>query len=54
MKSLGAHAFAYDTCDIPVDMTMAEFRARRASAGAGRTSVLKRLRLPLQRLGKRT
>jgi hypothetical protein len=53
MNTLDAHGFAYDACDIPADMTIAEFRARRGSARAGRWSVLTRLRRPLQVLRTR-
>ena len=53
MNTFVAYAFAYEACDIPADMTIAEFRARRASLGAGRTSVLRRLRRFLQLSGKR-
>jgi hypothetical protein len=48
MNTLAAHGFAYEACDIPADMTIAEFRARRASARAGSSSVLRRLRRPLR------
>jgi hypothetical protein len=44
MNTFRARGFAYEACDIPADMTIGEFRARRESLGAGRTSVLKRLR----------
>jgi hypothetical protein len=53
MHTLDAHGFAYEACDIPADMTIAQFRARRASAGAGRSSVLRRVRRRLQVLGTR-
>ena len=32
MDTFDAHEFAYDACDIPLGMTIAEFRARRDSA----------------------
>jgi hypothetical protein len=53
MNTHDPHAFAYDACDIPSEMTIAEFRARRAAVGRGRTSLLRRLRRPLQMLRKR-
>jgi hypothetical protein len=40
--------FAYDACDIPAEMTIAEFRASRAEVQTGRTGALTALRRPLQ------
>jgi hypothetical protein len=37
-------AFAYDDCDIPADMTIAEFRARRITVRGGPPKLLRRLR----------
>jgi hypothetical protein len=54
MNTLAAHGFAYEACDIPADMTIAEFRARRASGRAGSSSLLRRLRRPLQVLRTRS
>ena len=48
MHTLAAHGFAYEACDIPAEMTIAEFRARRVSARAVRSIGLRRLRRPLQ------
>jgi hypothetical protein len=41
MDTFDAHGLAYDACDIPAGMTIAQFRARRP---ATRTGVLRRLR----------
>jgi hypothetical protein len=54
MNTVDAHGFTYEACDIPADMTIAEFRARRASAGAGRSSALRRLRRSLDVLRTRS
>jgi hypothetical protein len=53
MDTFDAHGFAYDDCDIPLGMTIAEFRARRFSARAGRSGVLRRLLRPLRALRTR-
>jgi hypothetical protein len=37
-------AFAYDDCDIPAEMTIAEFRARRTPRRRARPKVLARFR----------
>jgi hypothetical protein len=52
MDTFDAHGFAYD-CDIPLGMTITEFRARRVSARYGRSSVLERLLRPLRLLRTR-
>jgi hypothetical protein len=53
MDRFDAHGFAYDDCDIPLGMTIAEFRARRVSARYGRSSVLERLLRSLRALRTR-
>lgn len=44
---LTPHAFAYEACDIPAEMTIREFRALRSGPGRkrGRVALLTRLRL---------
>jgi hypothetical protein len=54
MNTLPVHGFAYEACDIPADMTIAEFRARRASGRAESPRLLRRLRRPLQVLRTRS
>jgi hypothetical protein len=43
------HAFLYEACDIPAELTIAEFRARRQ---ARRRNGLRRLRAAVRPLGK--